>query len=63
MARALLNANNDERTRIQIYNERGFTEKIPESTVVGEATEVHVIEPIDDEVIGNEEAIRMVTTD
>ena len=30
---------------------------------MGEATEVHVIEPIDDEVIGNEEAVRMVTID
>jgi len=36
--------------RIKICNDRGFTEKIPEDTVVGEATEVQVVEPTNDEV-------------
>ena len=54
----LLNADNDGHARIQIYNEKGFTEKIPKGTV--EAAAVQVIEPVDFEVIRNEVA---VTTD
>jgi len=45
---------------IEVCNDRGFTEKIP---VVGEATEVQVVEPVNDEVPRDEMLVRTVTTD
>ena len=59
---ALLNTNKDGHARIEICNERGFTEKIPVDTVVGEVTEVQVIESVENELIRDEAVVGMVTT-
>jgi len=48
---------NTVNARIEICSDRGLTEKISEDTVVGEATEIQVLEPVNDEVP------EMVTTD
>ena len=55
----LLNADNP---RIEMSNYRGFTEKIPGDAIVGEATEVQVVEPVSDE-IQTEVLVKMVTSD
>lgn len=53
---------NSDNARIEICNERGFTEKITGDTVVGEATEVQVVEPVNNEVPRDEVLIKMVAT-
>ena len=41
---------NPDNPRIEMSNYRGFTEKIPGDAIVGEVTEVQVIEPVSDEI-------------
>jgi len=50
---------NSDNARIEIFNDRGFTEKIPGNTVVGEATEVQVVS---DEVPREAVSVNMVAT-
>ena len=53
---------NTDNPRIEISNNRGFTEKIPVDAIVGEATEVQIVEPDNDEV-RTEVSVKMVTSD
>ena len=53
---------NTDNPRIEISNNRGFTEKIPVDAIVGEATEVQIVDPDNDEV-RTEVLVKMVTSD